>query len=75
VSASFRGHKTYSNEATPLVNEYSQRLRLHKLGYVSDVESLSVFKVDAFCMISAEIDRLNDEEMKKKQKKAKSKRR
>lgn len=64
----YKGLKS-TNDAYPLVSEYSQRRRLAKLGYTSNISELSAWKASVFVMIDSEIDRLESEEMKKKRQK------
>lgn len=48
-----------------MINEYSQRKRLTKLGYTTNINELSAFKAEAFMIIETEIDKLEAEERKK----------
>ena len=51
---------------TPFVSEYIERQRMRKLGFTSSFEELPYIKSMIFCMISAKIDDMQAEEMKKK---------
>lgn len=53
------------NETAFLLGEYVTRKRLAKLGYTSPIDQLDSFRVEAFCMIDAEIEDLSSKEMKK----------
>ncbi len=44
------------NEAAPIFHEYVMRKRLAKLGYVSDMSTLSAFKAECFYLIDVEVD-------------------
>jgi hypothetical protein len=46
------------NEAAPFLAEYSQRKRLAKLGYTSNIGELCALKAEIFGIIDHEIDKL-----------------
>lgn len=54
------------NEAAHLVDEYSKRKRLAKLGYTSPIGELSAFHADVYAIIDQEIDACQQREMKAK---------
>ena len=54
------------NEAAYLVDEYSKRKRLAKLGYTSPLGELSAFRADVYAIIDQEIDACQQREMKAK---------
>jgi hypothetical protein len=61
----YRGSK-FTNEAAPIVNEYSTRIMLAKLGYTSDISRLSLFKANCFSIIESEIAKERDRQMKRR---------
>lgn len=65
VLAAYKG-LPFSNRAQGIVHEYIQRQKLAKLGFVSDLSKLSAEKAEAFCLISSEVERLQNEDMKNK---------
>lgn len=48
--------------------QYSQRVRMKDLGFTDSLENLDCVSAEAFTIIANEIDRVHDEEMKKKSK-------
>jgi hypothetical protein len=42
------------------------RSRLRKIGYTEDIGSLSAFKAEAFCIISQEIDKIQEQDAKRR---------
>lgn len=52
-----------------LLSEYNQRMRLYKLGFFEPLENLDCIKAEIFCFIGAEIDKIREEDLKKKTKK------
>lgn len=63
--ASIRGH-SFANEAAFYVEEYAQRKRLAKLGYVSSPSELPAFKAEIFAIIDTEIDKIQALDMRSK---------
>jgi len=55
TKAAYNG-QSLVNEAAPLVHEYNTRVRLAKLGYRSDLGSLSAFKAECFTLIDRTLD-------------------
>lgn len=64
----YKGIKQAIPGASGLVYEYVERKRLASLGFTSSLSHLDSWKADAFVFIDSQIDKLNSEEMKKKQK-------
>lgn len=48
------------------LNQYTTRMRLKELGFVDSIENVDCITAEAFTVIANEIDRVNDEEMKRK---------
>jgi hypothetical protein len=63
--ASYKGHSLV-NEAATFVAEYSQRKRLAKLGYTSNISELSSLKAEIFSIIDIEIDKCQSDDMRSK---------
>ena len=63
MKAAYKGIK-YTNETAPYLAEYNKRLRLAKLGYRFDGGNLSAEKAEIFCEISAEIEKLQADDMR-----------
>jgi len=61
--------KNVNTAAAPLLAEYIQRERLAKLGFVSDISRLPVWKAEAFCYISSNFDELYQKDLAQKRKK------
>jgi hypothetical protein len=61
----YRGSK-FTNEAAPLVYEYSARKLMAKLGYTTDLGSLSSFKAECFMIIDGEINKEREKQMKRR---------
>ena len=53
------------NSAFPYVHEYLSRLRLAKIGYVSDLSKVEAHKAEIFAIIGNEFDACQYEDMKK----------
>ena len=56
-------------EALPIVQEYLRREKLAKLGYVSDMRTLSAWKADCFETIANKIAEVQAKKLKKSNKK------
>lgn len=69
VGLTYRGFAEFVPGASPIVSEYIQRKRLKALGFTSSTDRLPAWKAEAFIFIDAQIDKLNSDEMKKKQRK------
>ncbi len=54
------------NEAASFIAEYSQRKRLAKLGYVTNISELSALKAEIFGIIDVELDKCQNEDMRSK---------
>jgi hypothetical protein len=63
--ASYKG-SSLVNEAASFIAEYSQRKRLAKLGYVSNISELSAIKAEIFGIIDVELDKCQNEDMRSK---------
>lgn len=63
--ASYRG-SSLQNEAAPFIAEYIQRKRLAKLGFTSDISSVSALKAEIFGIIDVELDKCQAEDMRSK---------
>jgi hypothetical protein len=63
--ASYKG-SSMVNEAASFIAEYSQRKRLAKLGYVSNISELSALKAEIFGIIDVELDKCQNEDMRSK---------
>lgn len=50
------------------LSQYATRLRLKKLGYTDSIENLDCITAEAFNVISQEIDKIEEAESKKKNK-------
>lgn len=48
------------------VYEYTQRMRMHELGFMDNLDNLDCITAEAFTIISNEIEKVKSEEMKKK---------
>ena len=55
-----------ANSITPFISEYIERQRMRKLGFTSSYDELPYMKSVIFCMISAKIEDIEIQEMKKK---------
>jgi hypothetical protein len=69
----YKGFKESVPLASPIVGEYIQRKRLASLGYSSRLSDLPAWKAEAFILIDSQIDKINSDEMKKKQRKSSGK--
>lgn len=65
----FKGMKDYVNESAPLLMEFNQKRRLAELGYRFRSEDLPAWKAEAFALISATIQELEQEDIKSSSKK------
>lgn len=63
--ASYKG-SSLVNEAASFIAEYSQRKRLAKLGYVTNISELSALKAEIFGIIDVELDKCQNEDMRSK---------
>lgn len=54
------------NEAASYVAEYSQRKRLAKLGYTTNIAELSALKAEIFGIIDVELDKCQQDDMRSK---------
>jgi len=52
--------------AALFLNEYIKRTRLKELGYTDSIENLDVITAEAFLIISVEIDKIRNEDAKKR---------
>jgi hypothetical protein len=50
------------------VYEYTTRMRLKKLGFTDSIENIDCITAEAFNIISIEIDKIHDEESKRRNK-------
>ena len=63
--ASYKG-SSMVNEAASFIAEYSQRKRLAKLGYVTNISELCAIKAEIFGIIDVELDKCQNEDMRSK---------
>jgi hypothetical protein len=63
--SSYKG-SSMQNEAAPYLAEYSQRKRLAKLGYTTNMSELTALKSEIFGIIDIELDKCQAEEMRQK---------
>lgn len=63
--AAYKG-QSLQNEAAMFVAEYSQRKRLAKLGYTTNIEGLSALKAEIFGIIDVELDKCQSDDMRPK---------
>lgn len=63
----FKGYKQAVPRAAPIVSEYIERKRLAGIGFTSPLSDLPAWKAEAFVFIDSQLDKLQAEEMKKKQ--------
>lgn len=68
VKASYKGLQL-KNEASFILAEYSTRKALRKLGYHDDISNLDTFTNDCFMLIETEIEKLQEMDRKKLQRK------
>lgn len=57
---------SFTNEAAPFIAEYAQRKRLAKLGFTSNISELDATKAEIFGIIDAELNRLELEDLRRK---------
>ena len=55
-----------ANSITPFINEYVERKRLAKIGLTSSYDDLPYIKATIFNMISEKLEKIEEEELKKK---------
>jgi len=68
VSSLYRGHR-HTNEAAPIVAEEMKRRRLADKGFTSTLDRIQAWKGEAFVLISAKIDELQEKDRKAKARK------
>jgi hypothetical protein len=61
-----------STAAADMVALYAERKRLAKLGFTTDIGTLSSFTADCFLLIDTKIDELQAKELEKQRKKGRS---
>lgn len=55
-----------TNEAAPILHEYSNRKVLAKLGYQFPIEKIEDFEVEAFTLIASELSKHESDDIKKR---------
>jgi hypothetical protein len=68
---SFKGSK-FQNAAAPLMSEFLERKMLAKLGYTTDIGTLSSFKAHCFTLIQSTLNEEEDKQSKKKSKRVRN---
>ena len=61
VSLLVKGADYHSEVAAPYINEYVQRKTLRELGFTEDLSRLDCLSAEAFCIIEAEINKVQSE--------------
>jgi len=72
VNEVFNGGVDPHNPYNWFINEYSDRIRLKKMGFNSSFNDLDPFKAQVFIKIDVELDRLRERRQKLKEMQSKS---
>jgi hypothetical protein len=62
------GPQIVDDVAAFYISQYNLRMRMKSLGFSDSFENLDCLTAEAFSIISQEIDRVQDDDMKKKRK-------